>query len=444
MPFASFPRPAAEGMRLCRSVRFRTAAMLLAAALLLFPSLSRADGDRPLMPDWLKLSGSLQTTYRQSPYKATPLSAAQRFRLEANINQDSWIRGYVSGHVDADLSVPGRRDSEEHIVTPELGEAYVTLDSRYLDLIIGMQQIRWGEADSLSTFDIINPVDFRNPIATARSSQRLSVGAVDLRANLDGAGLLDLVLIPFPRFSRLPEYGSPWEDSSLRTLRQYARAGFVRRQREDGPFEPEAAARLKFFRPGYDVAFLFYRGYEHTPLYTASLDRQRMQALVKEIYEPYTAFGINTAVSLWDSTFRGEFTIKAGYPFQSDEITVERRTDYEAILGWDRNFLTNLNVNLQAFFFSHDGDAVPGKDRDRYGISWSVSDKFLDESLTAGIRGEIFASNGDYCVEIFSEYEYSDDLHFLAGYMLFGGDRRNDLGQYDRNDHLYLGVRYSF
>ena len=192
------------------------------------------------------------------------------------------------------------------------------------------------------------------------------------------------------------------------------------------------------------MAFLFYRGYEHKPLYTASLGRQRMQALVKEIYEPYTAFGINTAVSLWDSTFRGEFTIKAGYPFQSEEITVERRTDYEAILGWDRNFLTNLNVNLQAFFFSHDGDAVPGKDRDRYGISWSVSDKFLDESLTAGIRGELFASNGDYCVEIFSEYEYSDDLHFLAGYMLFGGDRRNDLGQYDRNDHLYLGVRYSF
>ena len=89
MPFASFPRPAAEGMRLCRSVRFRTAAMLLAAALLFFPTLSRADGDRPLMPDWLKLSGSLQTTYRQSPYKATPLSAAQRFRLEANINQAS-------------------------------------------------------------------------------------------------------------------------------------------------------------------------------------------------------------------------------------------------------------------------------------------------------------------------------------------------------------------
>ena len=47
-------------------------------------------------------------------------------------------------------------------------------------------------------------------------------------------------------------------------------------------------------------------------------------------------------------------------------------------------------------------------------------------------------------LNILPEYEYSDDLHFLAGYMLFGGDRRNDLGQYDRNDHLYLGVRYSF
>ena len=47
MPFASFPRPAAEGMRLCRSVRFRTAAMLLAAALLLFPSLPERTGTGP-------------------------------------------------------------------------------------------------------------------------------------------------------------------------------------------------------------------------------------------------------------------------------------------------------------------------------------------------------------------------------------------------------------
>lgn len=440
MPFPCFFRSVSEGMRLCPSA----AALLLAAALLFFPSLSpAAEGDHSIS-EWLALSGNLQTTYRQSPYKANPLSAVQRFQLEAKVNQDSWIRGYINGYVDADLSVLGRQDSDEHIVTPELGEAYMTLDSRYLDLIIGMQQIRWGEADSLSTFDIINPIDFRNPIATARSSQRLSVGAVDLRVNLAGAGLFDVVLIPFPRFSRLPEYGSPWEDSSLRTLRQYDHSGFVQRQSEDGPFEPEAAARLKFFHPGYDVAFLFYRGYEHKPLYTLNVDRQRMQARVKEVYEPYTAFGINTAISLWDSTFRGEFTIKAGYPFQSDELTVERRTDYEAILGWDRNFLTNLNVNLQAFSFSHDGNTVLGKDRNRYGASWSVSDKFLGESLTAGIRGELFANNGDYCVELFSEYEYNDDLHFLISYMLFGGNSNNDLGQYDKNDHLSFGIKYSF
>ena len=43
MPFASFPRPAAEGMRLCRPVRFRTAAMLLAAALLLADCEAEAD-----------------------------------------------------------------------------------------------------------------------------------------------------------------------------------------------------------------------------------------------------------------------------------------------------------------------------------------------------------------------------------------------------------------
>ena len=60
------------------------------------------------------------------------------------------------------------------------------------------------------------------------------------------------------------------------------------------------------------------------------------------------------------------------------------------------------------------------------------------------MRGEVFMNNGDSCVELFAEYEYDDNLRFFAGYMLFGGDEKNDLGQFDQNDHVYLGVKYSF
>ncbi|MBQ7607251.1 MAG: hypothetical protein IJU76_04715 [Desulfovibrionaceae bacterium] len=390
------------------------------------------------------LAGYAQATYRQSVHKKHPLAATVRLALEATINKDSWIRGFVSGYGDIDFSVPGR-DSDEALITPELSEGYITLDSRYLDCIIGMQHIRWGEADSLSTFDIINPIDYRNPISTARSSQRLAVGAIDLRGNLNGVGLLDLVLIPFPRMSRLPEYGATWEDKDLHTMRRtVASTPWIHATEEEGPYEPEVAARLKFFRPGYDFAFLFYRGYEHEPLYTASFSPQTMSARLHETYEIYQAYGASIAISVLEATLRGECTLKHDYPFQSDQIAIEKRNDFETIIGIDRNFLTNLNVNLQAFYFAHDGDEVSGKDRQRYGGTWSLSDKFLDDALKAGVRGEVFMNNGDSCVELFAEYEYDDNLRFFAGYMLFGGDEKNDLGQFDQNDHVYLGVKYSF
>lgn len=68
----------------------------------------------------------------------------------------------------------------------------------------------------------------------------------------------------------------------------------------------------------------------------------------------------------------------------------------------------------------------------------------MDSTLTAGVRGEYFANNDDACVEVFGEYEYDDHLRFTAGYMFFSGGKSNDLGQYDKNDHFYFGVKYSF
>ena len=119
--------------------------------------------------DRFAFSGYLQSTYRQSVHKENPLAAIQRVELETRFNQGSWIRGFASGYVDTDLSVTGRWHSRETVVTPEVGEAYLTIDTHYADLIVGMQQIRWGEADALSTFDLINPIDYRNPIASKDS-----------------------------------------------------------------------------------------------------------------------------------------------------------------------------------------------------------------------------------------------------------------------------------
>ena len=409
------------------------------------------------MPDWLQLAGYFQSTCRQSVHKEEPIAATQRLWLETHINEGETVSAFASGYVDADFSVYGRKNSKEPVVIADVGEAYVTLDTRHVDVIAGMQQIRWGEADSLSTFDVFNPVDYRSPISTARSTARLSVGAIDVRANVFGQGVFDFIFVPVPRFTPLPEGKGPWEEKGLKYMRAYGDMGLVERDDADGAHSPEFGARLKFYQQGFDFAFLFFRGYEHVPRYDTDISTVYTigKPTLRSEYEMFTAYGISMAVSAWESTFRGEFTLKQNYPFQGTSTVlyggipfaapkVERRNEYEALVGWDKTFLTNLNVNLQAFYFSHSGAEVEGKQRNRYGYTWSVSDKFLEDALTAGFRGEFFANNGDYCMELFAEYEYDDNLKFTAGYMFFGGKPTSDLGQFDQNDHFYVGVKYSF
>ena len=78
---------------------------------------------------------------------------------------------------------------------------------------------------------------------------------------------------------------------------------------------------------------MFFKGYEHKPLYTAGIDYQNMSATIHETYKTFEAFGLSSAVSILKSTLRTEFTLRHNYPFQSDDIDIERRNDYEAIIG---------------------------------------------------------------------------------------------------------------
>ncbi len=413
------------------------------------------DSSEKRIPDWLDVSGYFESVYRQSLHRASPLAAISRLFLETNVNRGGMLRAYASAFLEADFSVWGRRNSKEDVLNFREHEAYLTLDTRHLDVIAGLQHIRWGEADSMSTFDVFNPIDYRNPISTARSSARLSTGAINLKASLSEFGMLDVIAVPVPRFSLMPKSGSPWEEKSLQTMRSYKRAGMITLHEEDRHDSPEFGARFKLYRSGYDLAFLFFRGYEHTPRYSTGMDVVHMRPLVIYGYRLYTALGISMALSAWDSTFRWELTAKRGYPFQGSRPmswmgmtlnapSIERRNEYQTIVGWDKTFFSTLNVNLQAFGFVHDGERINGKDRTRYGVTWSVSDKYFNEELQIGTRGEYFLNNDDGCIEIFSEYIYDDNLKFNVGFMFFTGKNENDLGQFKKNKHFYVGARYSF
>ena len=77
-------------------------------------------------------------------------------------------------------------------------------------------------------------------------------------------------------------------------------------------------------------------------------------------------------------------------------------------------------------------------------LTFEISDKFLDDDLTAGFRGMYFTSNDGSASEIFAEYKFGDNWQFVPGYMFFNGPKDSRLGQYGENDMIYIRLRYSF
>jgi hypothetical protein len=108
----------------------------------------------------------------------------------------------------------------------ELNEAYLTVDTERIDFIFGKKMMRWGTGDGINPMDLINPRDYRDPIASARADARLPI----LLANgifLLGPVTMEGVLIPKPDVNKLSLPNSPWEPKGLKELRRNAESGEI-------------------------------------------------------------------------------------------------------------------------------------------------------------------------------------------------------------------------
>jgi hypothetical protein len=158
-----------------------------------------------------------------------PISLRQRLWLDCYLGQDC-IRGFASAYFDYDPAVRDWTDDNDEIYYVELNEAYLTVDTERIDFIFGKKMMRWGTGDGINPMDLINPRDYRDPIASARADARLPI----LLANgifLLGPVTMEGVLIPKPDVNKLSLPNSPWEPKGLKELRRNAESGEIGRIR---------------------------------------------------------------------------------------------------------------------------------------------------------------------------------------------------------------------
>ena len=406
--------------------------------------------------DFVSIGGYLESR-NQVRVKGTrdPMSLRQRLWLDYYLGQD-WVRGFASAYFDYDPAVRDWTKDTDEIYYVELNEAYLTIDTERLDLILGKKMMRWGTGDGINPMDLINPRDYRDPIASARADARLPI----LLANgifLLGPVTVEGVLIPKPEVNKFSLPNSPWEPKGVREMRRSAESSEIvlaPTEEPDNWFEDaEFALRVSTVWKGFDLAFLHYNGYTDDPVYHRDyLTDGRMRFTPR--YHRYQAYGFNLAKGFERATVRGEVAVKPGLLFSidSNDPSYEKDSDglvardlYQGVIGIDRTFFTNLYVNLQFFTdLIEDGQEALAARRKTHGITFEISDKFLDDDLTAGFRGMYFTSNDGSASEIFAEYKIGDNWQIAPGYMIFSGPKDSRLGHFNDNDMVYLRLRYSF
>ena len=384
-----------------------------------------------------------------------PISLRQRLWLDCYLGQD-WIRGFASGYFDYDPAVRDWTTDTDELYYVELNEAYLTIDTERIDFILGKKMMRWGTGDGINPMDLINPRDYRDPVASARADARLPVLLADAIFLL-GPVTVEGVLVPKAEVNEFPLPDSPWEPEGLRELRRSAESEEIvlapKEEPDDWFEDAEFAFRVSTVTGGFDLALLYYNGYTDDPVYHRDyLADGRMRFTPR--YNRYQAYGFNFAKGFERATVRAELAVKPGLLFSidtddpsyvEDSDGLVSRDLYQGVIGIDRTFFTNLYVNLQFFAdLIENGQARLALKRKTHGITFEISDKFLDDDLNAGFRGMYFTSNEGSASEIFAEYKIGDNWQIAPGCMFFTGPENSRLGQFKDNDMIYIRLRYSF
>lgn len=292
---------------------------------------------------------------------------------------------------------------------------------------LGKQFVRWGKADILNPTDRFAPKDFLGVVDT----EVLAILAA--RLTYSGASnSFDVVWQPRFTPSRTPLLDQRWAVLPG-VLTQFALndLGSV------FPGRSSFGARWDHNAPGYEFSLSYFDGFNHLPVFEGNLSLQGID--FRRRYPALRLYGGDAAVPLPWFTIKTEaawFSSPAG---QEDEyvlyvVQLERQIhELTLVGGYAGEVVTSHGSGLQ--FSPERGFARAFLGRAMYQIDPNRS-LVADFDVRQNGRGSFLRL----------EYSQAFGQHWraTAGFAWLRGDDGDFLGQYHRNSHAILGLRYSF
>ena len=307
-----------------------------------------------------------------------------------------------------------------------------------LTLDVGKQFIRWGKADIVTPTDRFAPRDFLNVI----DSEFLPVRGARLVLG-SSSNTIEGVVVPFFTPSRTPLLDQRWT-----VLPAGAELAVVAIAREI-PKGSQAGVRWSHAGGGYEYSLSFFDGYNHLPNIAATVPppcaampdatmescRSRSPARIPGV----RMYGADAALPTRWMTVKGEAGYFTSTTPATDEyvlyvIQLERQTgEWLLVGGYAGEAVTRSRALLT---FAPDR----GTARSFIGRASYTIDPNRSAALEAAVRQD---GRGVYVKGEFSRAAGQHWRTTVTG-ALIRGEPDDFLGQYRRNSHVAMSLRYSF
>ncbi len=396
----------------------------------------------------------------------TPFSQAQRlsgtvradyFRSSKNLDDDTDFLGTTAQFkILADITAAIDGKVEARITNPSPGnggetqsdvlEGYVTVHFDQADLRIGKQIVAWGRADGINPTDNLTPRDFV-VLLPFEDDQRFGTMAMKFDTYLSPQHTFSVFMTPFfePAKLPLPTTNSIKQETPARTFAN-----------------SEFGVKLDKVGEGFDASVSYFQGFSLLPDMRI-VGSDGAGSILELHYDRIAVFGADFARNFGRFGFRGE----VAYVDTQDDTGTDPGTKNPYlfwIVGIDRTFFDNLNINVQFFqrqiqrYHNPEGIVDPAersiaiqnalldgqRDRKSNGISFRISDKWFNDTLVAEIFTVINLTRHDSFLRPLLTYAFSDHWKGTLGAELYRGLAETQYGSLTVNRGAFAEVRYGF
>ena len=378
------------------------------------------------------------TAYPQTtPQDNDRFGAEALLRFEPAYKPIDWLT--LAGSVDARMDTfeqverTWRFDARDRgLQRPSLSlrHATATLRKSTFTIDVGKQFVRWGKADILNPTDRFAPRDF----VEVTDDEFLAVTGARGRYER-GPHSIDVVWVPIFTPSRTPLIGRRWAPLPPQT---FGTTGFVDLDPQF-PDRGQYGARWNVLGPGFELSVSYFDGFNHLPQYTATPLSSRPIIALQRTYAPLRMGGGDAAVPLRWFTVKGEVASLITSSRNADNVILyvvqlERQSgELSLVAGYAGEIVTERR-------FTFDFAPDRGLTRAFLGRAGYTIDATSDVSFEAAVRQNLDG------VWIKGQYSEAIGAHWratIAGAAI-GGNERDFIGQYRRNSHVLMTMRFSF